>query len=431
MYSAPRSWQLPDGRCTGALLWLAATLALAAFPATARNDSPFSTVATVNDDVITRYEVEQHALLDSYESGRERSAEADALILEQLIDLRLVEREAAARNIEVSEAEIDNWLELTARRSGISYARLLEEYEQVGIFEQPLRDAAASQMLRQRLAQDLFGARILQEIDPDALARRVSAYENDQRVAHLLFRINLGVMDDTERVQRLWSDIRDRVEAGESFAALARRISRSADAERGGNLGFREEAQLTPALVQIIRSTPVGSVTAPLRDETDETVILFRADTQVLTHDGVRPWLYDIEELFLAVPEGADLSAVRALADRAAEAGAQVEGCGSALPEGTGIGRRVLADRSLADIAPELRPWIRRAEPGAISEPSASPAEVWITMLCSREGGIVAEFRDSLAEVLAYEVEAVRMNQLWDAYIADLRSRATILRKEL
>ena len=84
-----------------------AVLAATGIPAV-QAANPFATVATVGEDIITRYEVDQYIAIRTHNTNIPNSSEFEQQALDELIDARLIAKEARRYRVSVSRSEVDS-----------------------------------------------------------------------------------------------------------------------------------------------------------------------------------------------------------------------------------------------------------------------------------------------------------------------------------
>src|SRR5688500_17995714 len=140
------------GRICATLLVLAAALgASMAFAQT-------SIKVLVNDDPITTYDIRNRTtMLRAFTRGQQ--GEKDAI--EQLIDERLMMQEAARRNVQISDEELDQEFARRANQTGMSAAEFSQAMQQSGIDPATFKD-----FLRANLAwREIIRARFRATVD--------------------------------------------------------------------------------------------------------------------------------------------------------------------------------------------------------------------------------------------------------------------------
>ena len=86
------------------------------------------------------------------------------------------------------------------------------------------------------------------------------------KASHILIKPSEILTDEQTREKLV--GLRARIEAGESFAALAREYSEDiGSAQEGGDLGWTTPGQMVPEFEQMMKATAVGEISAPVRTQ--------------------------------------------------------------------------------------------------------------------------------------------------------------------
>jgi peptidyl-prolyl cis-trans isomerase SurA len=239
-----------------ALACLAATPALAA-----------STIRVlVNDQPITSYDIQQRTkMLRVFTGGKAGEKEA----IDQLIDEKLMLTEAKARNIEVSDAELDQEVARRAESAKMSVTQFGQALRQAGIeletFKQFLRaNMAWSEVVRARFRATV---NITDQDITAALGARTEAGTAEQAaveymVQPIFFMVPEGASNAVAN---------ESLSQANAFREGFRGCDQSL-AQVGGAPGIvvrpivrREEAGLPPAIKEALAATEVGGTTKPAR----------------------------------------------------------------------------------------------------------------------------------------------------------------------
>ncbi len=212
-------------------------------------------VARVNGQPIARSELERAIRNIELNAGGdippERRAEIYRGVLDQLIDVKLLEQEAAARNIKATDAEVNQGL-TEMRAQAPDQATFDKALTARQMTEADLRNEA-----RQRLTVDKL---LVAEVEPKAAvgAADIEAFyrANPQffmqpeavRASHILVKVEPGSDDASKQAARAKAeDLLKQVNAGGDFAALAQQHSQDGSAAGGGDLGFFPRGQMVKA----------------------------------------------------------------------------------------------------------------------------------------------------------------------------------------
>jgi peptidyl-prolyl cis-trans isomerase C len=232
-------------------------------------------VAVVNDQPIPRAELERAIRnLELNVGGSippERRAEIYRGVLDQLIDVKLLEQEAAARNIKATDEEVT---------AGITEMRTQAPDAQA--FQKALSDRQMSENdlkteARQRLTVDKL---LVAEIEPKAAVTTedIEAFykQNPQffvqpeavRASHILIKVEPGSAAEARQAARTRAeDLLRQVKAGGDFAALAQQHSQDGSGPGGGDLGFFPRGQMVKAFEDAAFALKPGEVSDLVESE--------------------------------------------------------------------------------------------------------------------------------------------------------------------
>jgi peptidyl-prolyl cis-trans isomerase SurA len=233
-------------------LWLAALA-----PALAQ--SPFETVARVNESIITRFEVTQRQRLRDVLRRPERTREA---ALDGLIDDRLRMQAAREAGITPTEEDITFGVEDFAARANLTGEEFVAALEDAGIARESIRDFIAVRIAWGEVLRERFAARARPgeaEIDR-ALALGTGA--GNARV--LLSEIVLPLDPQTAEISRERAAAIAEFESFEQFSSAARRFSIAPSSANGGRLDWLPLSDLPEQLAPRFLSLQPGDVTEPL-----------------------------------------------------------------------------------------------------------------------------------------------------------------------
>jgi peptidyl-prolyl cis-trans isomerase SurA len=86
------------------------------------------------------------------------------------------------------------------------------------------------------------------------------------KVRHILIKPSEILSDDKAR--ELAAELKSRAESGEDFGGLAREYSEDiGSAAEGGDLGWTSSGQMVPEFENMMASTPIGEISAPVRSQ--------------------------------------------------------------------------------------------------------------------------------------------------------------------
>jgi peptidyl-prolyl cis-trans isomerase SurA len=235
-----------------------AILLAPALPAAAQN--PFAPALTVNESVVTNYDIEQRInFLDALGAA----GDLRRLAVEQLVEDRVRVQAAVELGIALPEGAIEAGIEEFAQQRGIN----LEDVERVlaarQIDRQTLEDFVEAGLMWREVVAARFRARAMpSEADIDAaLGQVANAPVEVLELAEIAIPFaEHGEAEALALADRLAADLR---RGAISFGAAVERYSRSETAREGGRLPPVPAAQLPPQLRGQLLLMEPGQTTEP------------------------------------------------------------------------------------------------------------------------------------------------------------------------
>ena len=234
-------------------------------------------VAIVNSEPITNSEVRARlprlqpprARQDGTQPSREQQL---AQIRDQLITERVQLQVARDAGIRVDAAAIDQAEQDLARQNGVDVPELRRRALADGISEKQLREDLGRQLTLVRVREREVEARIaVSEREIDDFLREQAAAATGQPVALNLAQVLVAVPESAspaqvEALRAKAERIRQRAQAGEDFAVIAREASDAPDAAAsGGAFGLRPADRYPSIFVEATQALAVGGVSGVLR----------------------------------------------------------------------------------------------------------------------------------------------------------------------
>jgi peptidyl-prolyl cis-trans isomerase SurA len=251
--------------------------ASAAAPVPAEPQAADFIVAIVNSEPITNSEVrarlprlqQQLARQGGSPPPREQLLEQ---IRDQLINERAQLQVARDAGIRADIPAVDQAEQDLARQNGVDVAELRRRALAEGVSEKQLREDLSRQLILVRVREREVEARIaVSEREIDDFLREQAAAASGQAVALNLAQVLIAVPETASPAQvealRLKAErIRQRAQAGEDFAVIAREASDAPDAAAsGGAFGLRPTDRYPSVFLDATQSLAVGGVSAVLR----------------------------------------------------------------------------------------------------------------------------------------------------------------------
>jgi peptidyl-prolyl cis-trans isomerase SurA len=413
----------------GALLLLATAMVLAA-PGRAQAQDVQRIAAIVNDEVISRFDVEQRVglvistsrLADTAETRRRLRRQ----ILRGLIDESLQMQAARRHSIRIGKADLKRAYRFIEQQNKLP-AGGLNRYLQArriprSALEAQLRaEISWTKLVRRRLGRNVqIGD---EEIDVVLARLRANAGRSEQNISEIFLPVDTPEQD--EEVRQAAVDLVAQLRQGATFAALARQFSRGATAVQGGVVGWVQPGQLAATLDRAIADLKAGGLSEPIRAAGGYYIIRLQKRRRIAAaaKAGVKMHLKQI--VLAAAKDGGkdDFEARKELARVAMENTencAEVEAVAAALPGATA---NDLGSVALADLPPNIAAAVKDLPIGRFSPPIRKQAAVIILMVCKREAIQGKGFnRQSVSNNIARR----RLAMLAQRYLRDLRRSAVV-----
>lgn len=386
--------------------------------------------AIVNGRIITGTDVDQRlALIITANGGKVSDEEKERLrvqVLRNLIDETLQIQEAAANDIKISSAEIEQSFERVAGNFRQSPKQFAEYLRTQG-------SSAAS--IKRQIEGELAWSRLQRS--------KIQPFVNvsEEEVKSVVDRLNAAKGSDEYRIGEIYlqatpenraqivanaRNIIEQIQKGGSFQAYARQFSEASTASVGGDLGWIRPAQLPAELAQAAQEMQVGQIGGPIETVGGVSIIYVMDKRKVLTADP-RDSLLSLKQLSVNFPKGTTKEQASAKAATFAAAIKEIKGCGQANEVGGKIGADVVDNDNvkLRDLPPQLQDILLNLQVGQSTPPFGSINDgVRVLVVCGRDEPAAAGAANP--EQIMAQLEEERVNKRARIYLRDLRRDAII-----
>ena len=379
----------------------------------------YEIVATVNDEVISDYDVSTRIkmmeVLMKMPSDMANSVETRRKVLDTLIDEQIKMQEATARNIELTEEEVAH---------GIAY---LEEQNQMapGTLQKIFKDNQIDfDTLERQIKSDLVWLKILRSenekppvvTDAEILAEQDKLKKEAVKPAYLLAEIYIPFGKDKVAAQNQINALFEQIVAGTSFPELALAHSKGPTASAGGDLGWVRPGKSEKAVEDVLPRMKAGQLSKPIEGKDGYYLILMREQQKELTSTDVEAW--DVSQLLIPkdklipvmteIQKNPDCAAFNALAEK--------EGLPGSGPMG---------DMVVARMPAQLYQILKDVPVGTVKGPIDADDFYLFLMKCGSE--IVSVLPDK--EVIKNQLQMVKMEDISNDMLKELRQNAVIEKK--
>jgi len=232
-------------------------------------------IVVVNDEVVTRHELNDRMRAVVAQLGRQGSPlpaqqVLEKQILERMIDERVQLQFAKEVGLRVDDAELDRAITRIAEENKLSLQQLRAALERDGIpfnrFREDIRNQITITRLREREVERRITVTDSEVENFLRTAQNSQAQDDDFNISHILVTVPEKASPETvqarhERAQQALAEIKN----GTDFRQVAATFSDAPDALKGGALGWRSASRLPALFLEAVKGLKPGDVSAILR----------------------------------------------------------------------------------------------------------------------------------------------------------------------
>ena len=400
-----------------------------AIPASALTES---VVASVNDDVITNYDILQRMRLLVVTAGiqptRNDLPELQRYALSSLIDehleiqeLRREEKEQKA-NIIANDDVIDDVVADMAKDSHMTTDQFMTSLAQQGIGADTLRSQLKAQESWQDWIRGRYGSRLrIGEDQIKAFQARIAAEANKPKYqlseVYIDFDKAGGQAQATEEANQLIGQLHQ----GAPFQNVARQFSNASTAANGGDAGWVTAGELDPEVRAAVDEMRPGSLSAPIATK-DGIWIVYLRERQA----GGTAVLINLKQAAIALGGDAPQDQVDAAKAKLEALRGQLHGCENfeaIAGKVDGVLAGDLGEADAKDLAPAFRDAALALPAGQVSEPIRSDQGLHLLVVCNKRSSAAQGLNhDQIENQLIGE----QLQMINKRYLRDLRNSASI-----
>ncbi len=388
--------------------------------------------AVVNGTVITGTDVDERAALVTAASQAEIPPEEmirlRMQVLRNLIDETLQIQEAAALEIEISQAEVDaQYAEVAGRNFGTDLARMDQYLRSIGSSQASLKRQIRGEIAWRRLLGRNVAPfiNVSEEEVREVMQRLEESRGTDEfRVGEIFLS---ATPENREAVQQNAQRILEQLRVGGSFVAYARQFSEATTAAVGGDLGWIRLPQLqSPQLEEIVAQMQPGQLVGPVEIPGGFWIVYLIEKRQVLMADP-RNAVLSLKQVAVTFPQGTSEAQATAKIEEFNLAVQSIRGCGDVERAAGQVGAEVVTNDGIqaGQLPPQLQTAMLEMQIGQATPLFGSLEDgVRTLVLCGRDDPQVAAGPDF--DTMLDQMEQERINKRAQRYLRDLRNDAFI-----
>jgi len=235
-----------------------------------------SVVAVVNDDVITRYELDEYMRIVVRQLQKQQTSlpAADVLekqILERMITDMLLAQFAKESGVRVDDTQLDTAIARIAQQNNFpALAEFRAKLESDGVNFKKFREEIRSEIISTRLREREVDSKLIisdSEVDNYlANKNKIGGAGEELHLAHILVVVpEQASADKIQTARDKAEQALKQLKNGAEFAQIAAGASDARDALKGGDLGWRPTESLPPLFMSELQNLQAGQVSSVLR----------------------------------------------------------------------------------------------------------------------------------------------------------------------
>ncbi len=226
--------------------------------------------AIVNDEVISRYDVQQRIKLIIVTSGiqptQENVSRLEKQAIRALVNEKIQLQEAIKLDVPTSSEEIDLMLRRIASGNEMSAEEIINFISSNGVNSETLLNQIKAELLWNKIVRGRFGSYI--NISEDEISivynRTIESLDREQYDISEIF---IGFESKEEEVDALILAKRliEQLKNGASFAPVAQQFSQASSSGQGGYIGWVAEGQLNLKIVDALKGLNNKQISDPIK----------------------------------------------------------------------------------------------------------------------------------------------------------------------
>ena len=226
--------------------------------------------AIVNDEVISRYDVQQRIKLIIVTSGiqptQENVSRLEKQAIRALVNEKIQLQEAIKLDVPTSSEEIDLMLRRIASGNEMSSEEIINFISSNGVNSETLLNQIKAELLWNKIVRGRFGSYI--NISEDEISivynRTVESLDREQYDISEIF---IGFESKEEEVDalNLAKRLIEQLKNGASFSPVAQQFSQASSSGQGGYIGWVAEGQLNSKIVDALKGLNNKQISDPIK----------------------------------------------------------------------------------------------------------------------------------------------------------------------
>jgi peptidyl-prolyl cis-trans isomerase SurA len=389
--------------------------------------------AVVNDEVITRGELEQRyqtviRQLQNQNVQQPPRSLLEKQTLERMITERALLQHAKNSGIRIDPAQVERAVQRIATQNNLSVDELKAALARDGVSFDRFRENISNEILVNRARERQVESKLTvsdAEIDSYLQTQADLGQNEEFNVSHILVTVPENASPEQTQARRSRAqNILDELGRGSAFAQLSATYSDAPNALDGGNLGWKNAGQLPSLFLNAVRKLKPGEVSELVKSPNGFHILRLNEKrgkdvTTVINQTRVRHILIKASEI---TSEADAINRLTQIRERIEQGGEKFENLARQFSEDTGSAAKggELTWVNPGDTVPEFERAMSALKPGELSPIVQSPFG-WhlIQVLERRQQDVTAERQRLLARQAIRERKADEAVEDWVRQVRD------------
>lgn len=380
-------------------------------------------VATVNDQMISTYDLRQRLLLVIAMSGvkvdEQNLPGLEQEALRGLVDERLQAAQLKQYGVKVEDSEVEDEVASIAKQNNMTKAQLYQGLQKAGVEPQTLREEMRARIGWQELVSGRFRdhARVGEDEVKQTLARISAAAEKPQYLVGEIYldAARVGGMDEAMNGA---NQLVDQLVKGAPFQAVARQFSAAPSAANGGDAGWLISGEMVPEVQNALEHMHAGQLSKPIPTRDGVWIVYLREQRA-----GGGEAVVSLKQAAIKLAADAPPEQVEAASQKLSSLTPKLTCDSIAKINADGVVGSDLGESNVKDLAPEFQTTVASLKPGQVSAPIRTNTGLHVVAVCDRHlVGAEIPTRDQVENKLF----ASQIGMFERRWMRDLRSSATI-----
>ncbi len=391
-----------------------------------------SVVVTVNDDLVSTYDIVQRMRLLIVTAGLQPTdqnlPDIQREAIRSLVDERLEMQELRTQgktqkfDLVASDQEVDDEIASIARSNNTSGAQLLAQLAGQGVAPLTFRDQLRAEISWRGWIRGRYGQRL--KIGDDQIKAFQKRLEGEAGKPQ--YQIGEVFIDATRAggmaaAHQGAEQLIGQLQKGAPFPAVAKQFSNSPSAANGGDVGWVSTGEMAPEVDRVLADLRPGQLSAPIEVK-DGIYIIYLKDRRA----GDASTVVKLKQAAIALSKTATPEDVSAAEAKLMLLRPKLQGCDNMEAMSAkfpGVVSGDLGEADTKDLAPAFRAVVDTLQSGQVSGPVRTEAGVHLIAVCDKHKGGANQLTADQIEDRLYgqELAMIAKRQL-----RDLRNSATI-----